>query len=151
MNAINLLVIVSLFLSVSSCADPTATDSSAPATPEAAIRASMEKQESAWNNGDIYAFMETYWHHDSLLFVGSKGPVFGWQNTLDRYTNTYPDTAAMGKLHFDILQVKQLSPTHCFVLGKWQLTRTVGNASGHFTLLFEKIEGEWVIVADHSS
>ncbi len=120
-------------------------------TPASAIRASMKKQEQAWNAGDIHTFMETYWHHDSLLFVGSNGPVYGWQNTLDRYLTSYPDTAAMGKLHFDILQIKPLAEKHCFVLGKWQLTRSIGDISGHFTLVFELIDGQWLIISDHSS
>ncbi|MBK1441516.1 nuclear transport factor 2 family protein [Parapedobacter sp. ISTM3] len=147
-KTINLLAIA-LFFSVVSCRNPAHTGSSA--GPEAAILAAMKKQENAWNAGDIHTFMETYWRHDSLMFVGSQGPVFGWQPTLDRYLKTYPDTAAMGKLHFDRLRIKQLSPTHCFVLGRWHLARTIGDASGYFTLLFEQIEGEWVIVADHSS
>ena len=120
-------------------------------TPESVILASMEKQEQAWNTGDIHTFMETYWNHDSLLFVGGAGPVYGWQNTLDRYLKTYPDTVAMGKLHFDILQTRPLSDRHYFVLGKWHLTRSIGDASGHFTLIFEKIDDQWLIIADHSS
>ncbi len=120
-------------------------------TPESAILAAMEKQEQAWNAGDIHTFMETYWHHDSLLFVGNNGPVYGWQPTLERYLTSYPDTAAMGKLHFDILQIKPLADNHYFVLGKWHLTRSIGDLSGHFTLIFEQIDGEWLIIADHSS
>lgn len=118
---------------------------------QSAILTAMEKQERAWNAGDIPTFMETYWKNDSLVFVGSNGPVYGWQNTLDRYLSAYPDTNAMGKLHFDILQVKPLAKDHCFVLGKWHLRRQIGDLTGHFTLLFKEIDGEWLIVADHSS
>jgi len=134
-----------LYSLVSACSQGSNT------TAESAIFAVMQKQETAWNAGDIHTFMETYWHHDSLLFVGSAGPVYGWQNTLDRYLKTYPDTVAMGKLKFNIIQVNRLSSNHYFVLGNWQLTRTIGDASGHFTLLFEKIDNKWLIVADHSS
>jgi hypothetical protein len=47
--------------------------------------------------------------------------------------------------------VKPLATDTWFVLGKWALTRSIGNISGHYTLLFKKIKGEWVIVVDHSS
>ena len=57
----------------------------------------------------------------------------------------------MGQLQFNILQVKSLGEGHYFVLGKWMLKRTIGDLSGHYTLLFKKIKGEWVIIADHSS
>jgi len=118
---------------------------------ELAIRAVMDEQIKTWNSGNIDAFMQTYWKSDSLLFVGSKGPTYGWQNTLDGYKKRYPDTATMGKLDFEILQIKLLSPEYSFVLGKWYLKRTIGDAGGHFTLLFRKINDKWLIVVDHTS
>ena len=118
---------------------------------ETAIRTVMDKQVTEWNNGNIDGFMQTYWHSDSLLFVGSSGPSYGWQNALEHYKKSYPNAAAMGKLDFVILNVKTLSKEYSFVLGKWHLTRTIGDTGGAFTLLFKKIKGEWFIVADHSS
>ncbi len=118
---------------------------------ETAIREAMHRQETAWNNGDIPGFMQTYWHSDSLLFVGSNGPLYGWQNTLERYKKNYPDTATMGKLNFTIVEIKQLCSDHYTVLGKWQLVRTSGNIGGYFTLLFRLIHGQWFIIADHTS
>lgn len=108
-------------------------------------------QKNAWNNGDLNRFMETYWHNDSLMFIGKSGVTYGWQNTLNNYKRGYPDTAAMGKLDFDILHVKRLSVLYFSVVGKWQLTRSIGNVGGHFTLLFKKIKNKWLIVSDHSS
>jgi len=118
---------------------------------EIAIREVMDKQVSAWNSGDIDAFMTTYWKNDSLLFIGSKGPIYGWQTTLESYKKSYPDTVVMGKLNFEILRVQFLSYNYSFVLGKWHLTRSVGDTGGYFTLLFRKIKKQWVIVADHTS
>lgn len=118
---------------------------------EQAIREVMSKQVNAWNSGDIDAFMTTYWKNDSLLFVGSKGPIYGWQTTLDSYKKSYPDTVAMGKLNFEILRIQFLSYNYSFVLGKWHLTRSLGDTGGYFTLLFRKIKKQWVIVADHTS
>jgi ketosteroid isomerase-like protein len=95
--------------------------------------------------------MKGYWNNDSLLFVGKNGPTYGYNTTLQNYQKSYPDTANMGKLAFTVLQVTPLSADTWFVLGKWQLTRSVGNISGHYTLLFRKIRGQWLIIADHSS
>ena len=95
--------------------------------------------------------MDTYWKSDSLLFIGSSGVNRGWQNTLNNYKRGYPDTIAMGKLAFDIIMVKKLSSKYYYVVGKWMLTRSIGNLSGHYDLLFRKIKGKWYIVADHSS
>ncbi len=115
------------------------------------IRDIMAAQELAWNRGDLEAFMEGYWRSDSLRFIGSSGLTYGWQQTLDNYKKGYPDSDAMGKLKFTILSVEQLSKRSAFVIGKWRLARKAGDLSGHYTLLWKKIKGKWVIVADHSS
>jgi ketosteroid isomerase-like protein len=115
------------------------------------IKAVLARQQAAWNSGNIDQFMVGYWPSDSLMFIGKNGIKFGYQVTLDNYKKGYPDTAAMGKLQFTLLQLKPLSPQYYFVVGKWHLTRSIGNIEGHFTLLFRKIKGRWVVVADHSS
>ena len=48
-----------------------------------AIRQVLQRQEDAWNRGDIPAFMEGYWKSDSLVFTGASGPTRGWQATLE--------------------------------------------------------------------
>jgi ketosteroid isomerase-like protein len=118
---------------------------------EKEIRRLLSVQTESWNRGDIEGFMQTYWKSDSLMFIGKSGVTRGWQPTLDNYKKGYPDTAAMGKLAFDILSVQQLSPESFFVVGKWMLKRTIGDLNGHYTLLLRKLKGRWVIVADHSS
>ena len=120
-------------------------------TAETAIRKLMATQEAAWNEGNIPGFMEGYWKNDSLLFVGKSGPNYGWQQTLDNYKKNYPDTATMGRLQFDLLQIKPLGSDYYFVLGKWLLKRMKGDVGGTFTLLFRKFKNGWKIVADHSS
>jgi ketosteroid isomerase-like protein len=118
---------------------------------ETAIRNSMNEQLAAWNNGNLDRFMQTYWQSDSLMFIGKSGITYGWKKTLDNYKKGYPDTATMGKLDFTILEVKRLSVLYFFVVGKWHLTRSVGDVGGHFTLLFKQVKNKWVIIADHSS
>jgi len=118
---------------------------------EQEIRALLDRQTRDWNRGDVESFMIGYWENDSLMFVGKSGVTYGWTHTLNNYKKGYPDTAAMGKLSFDIIKVKRLSKKYYFVVGKWFLKRSIGDVSGHYNLLFEKINGHWVIVADHSS
>lgn len=127
------------------------TSVSAQSKDEITIRTLIEEQRLAWNTGDKEKFMQPYWQSDSLMFIGKSGVTYGWQNTLENYKKGYPDTAAMGKLKFDLLEVKRLSVMYFFVVGKWHLTRSIGDVGGHFTLLFKKVKNKWVIVADHSS
>jgi uncharacterized protein (TIGR02246 family) len=118
---------------------------------ETEVRSVLAKQNAAWNRGDVDAFMVGYWENDSLMFIGKSGVTYGYKNTLANYKRNYPDTTTMGKLTFTLIQVKQLSPEYFHVTGKYYLTRTIGDASGHFTLMFRKINGKWVIISDHSS
>ncbi len=118
---------------------------------ESAIKQILAKQTEAWNKGDINAFMQTYWKSDSLVFVGKNGVTYGWQNTLDNYRKGYPDKTAMGQLEFTIIRIESLSDKVYNVIGKWHLTRTIGNLQGHYTLVIRKINGKWLIVQDHSS
>ena len=118
---------------------------------EAAVRKILNNQDAAWNRGDLEGFMEGYWKSDSLMFIGKSGITYGWEQTLNNYKKGYPDTAAMGKLDFEYIEIKQLSVNYFFVVGKWHLTRSIGDVGGHFTLVFKKIKNKWVIVVDHSS
>lgn len=115
------------------------------------IMAMMDRQSECWNRGDLDCFMEGYWKSDSLKFIGKSGVTYGWNATLDRYKTNYPDKAAMGHLRFDILHLDDISPDSKFMVGKWFLKREDGDIGGHFTLLWRKVGGQWVIVADHSS
>ncbi len=118
----------------------------------ALIRRAMNAQLTAWNNGDIDSFMQTYWKSDSLMFIGSSAPTYGWQTTLEHYKKSYPDTATMGKLSFNLIQLRKLSDEYYFVIGGWHLKRnSMKDVGGYFTLLFRKINGEWKIVVDHTS
>jgi ketosteroid isomerase-like protein len=126
----------------------------APPTPRQAIAQVLTTQTAAWNRGDIPGFMAGYWHSDSLVFIGKSGATYGWQPTLNNYKKNYPDAAQMGKLDFSQLRITPLSPEVAQVVGHWHLARpgaTTGDLQGQFLLIFRKLKGQWVIVADHSS
>lgn len=118
---------------------------------EQKIRSILDEQTQSWNKGKIREFMKGYWNNDSLMFIGKSGVTYGFENTLNNYIRGYPDTARMGQLEFNIIRVDKISHDAYFVVGKWMLKRSVGDLNGHYTLLFRRIKGEWVIVADHSS
>lgn len=116
-----------------------------------AIRKLLFMQVQEWNKGNIEGYMKGYWESDSLLFIGSKGPRYGYTATLTRYKEAYPDADHMGKLTSTIVSMDKLSDSYYFIVGKWALARKAGNVSGSYTLLLRRIKGQWVIVCDHSS
>lgn len=115
------------------------------------ISSLLDKQVEAWNEGDLEKFMETYWKSEELSFVGSRGPTYGWQATLDNYKKGYPDKAAMGKLKFTILKISKIDKKTVLVIGRFDLAREMGDLSGHYTLVVQKFGKDWLIISDHSS
>ena len=111
----------------------------------------LADQAAAWNRGDIDAFMEGYAKTPSLRFASGGGVTYGWQQTLDRYKQRYPDRAAMGTLTFSDLDVTPLPPDAALVFGRWRLQTEKGAPDGLFTLLFRRTGDGWRIVADHTS
>lgn len=115
------------------------------------VRKTLMSQQAAWNQGNIDLFMEGYWKDAQLSFIGSKGVTRGWNQTLANYKESYPDKSAMGILTFDVLELKSLGPSACYMIGKYTLEREKDSPSGYFNLLWEKKDGKWVIVSDHTS
>ena len=115
------------------------------------IRQKLFNQAKCWNSGNLDCFMKDYWQNDSLMYIGKNGITYGWQQTLDNYKVRYPTKKEMGNLTFEIITLKSISPNHYYMVGKWHLMREIGDIGGHFSLIWERINGEWVIVSDHSS
>lgn len=111
----------------------------------------LERQETAWNAGDIHGFMAGYWRSEALRFASGGTVTTGWEATLQRYLERYDSQAAMGELDFTGVDVQQLSGDSAIAFGRWQLFRETDAPAGLFTLIFRRIEGEWVIVHDHTS
>ena len=136
------------------------------ATVETAVRNVLARQQAAWNAGDVDAFMRGYWNSEELSFSSGGTTTRGWQATLDGYHTRYPSLAAMGQLTFGELEVTPLGDDAALVLGQWSLARapnddaanedsasgeTLEDVGGNFTLVFRRIDGQWVIVHDHTS
>ena len=118
-------------------------------TPELEIRDLLSEQATAWNKGDIPAFMEGYHKSADLHFLGKSGLTEGWSETLERYERGYPDQSHMGQLSFDIKRVTGRTDDIYTVIGKFTLKRTeMEDASGFFLLVVQKFDDQWKVVAD---
>jgi len=118
---------------------------------EKAVVQLLEQQAADWNRGDIEAFMEGYLKSEELVFIGSRGPTYGWDQTLENYKKGYPDKKAMGSLRFELHRVTQQSNKVVSVVGKFILDREDETLDGHFLLLVKKVKGRWYVAADHTS
>jgi len=140
-----------VFLLLAASCSQLSKHSEDPKSEEEAIRNVLDAEQIAWNNGDLEAFMKGYWKSDSLEFISFRGISRGWEATLAGYKKGYPDRAAMGTLSYEILKITQLAPLNYVVSAKFHLTRSSGDLDGIITLIFQRIEGRWVAVYDHTS
>jgi ketosteroid isomerase-like protein len=114
----------------------------------ASVRAVLEAQQAAWNRGDIDNFMDGYDRAETTTFVSGDELFQGWQKVLERYKQRYKSREEMGTLTFSDLAVKPISADYALADGRWQLTRANDKPNGRFTLLFQRIQGNWRIIHD---
>lgn len=131
--------------------DRRAVTSEEAAAIEADIRALLERQSGAWNEGDLVRFVADYLDSPRMRFVSGGSVRYGASDVLDRYRRNYPDRAAMGMLTFTDLDVRVLSDEFVFVFGRYNLERENDAPTGLFTLLFERTTDGWKISHDHTS
>lgn len=123
------------------------------AAPESAIRATLDAQAAAWNQGSIEGFMDGYVRGEVLRFASGGTIQRGWQATLERYQKRYATRQQMGQLTFSDLEIKPLSGEFAEVFGRYRLKReqNIGDATGLFTLLMQKSDDRWLVLHDHTS
>jgi len=123
------------------------------ASPEQKIHKVLDDQVTAWNRGDIPAFMDGYDKSESTTFV-STTVTKGHAQVLAGYLKRYPTPEKMGTLRFTDLEIQVLGSGYASVLGRFHLERSKeagGEAAGIFTLLFHKTANGWKVILDHTS
>lgn len=118
------------------------------------IRQVLQRQQDAWNRGDLKAFMQAYENAESTMFVGAAGVTRGYDPVLKNYVKRYPTRDAMGTLTYSNIEVHLMGNDHAWVLGRFHLKRTAaggGDKSGIYTLVFKRTTTGWKVVLDHTS
>ena len=127
---------------------------------KAAIRSVIDAQVTAWNQGDIPAFMASYEDSPETTFVGTASVNKGFQPILERYKKGYATKDQMGTLTFKDLDIRLLPSSsgvteYAVVTGRFHLDRSAkGTATkddGIFSLVWHKSAGGWKIVLDHTA
>ena len=120
---------------------------------ESAMKKVLADQVAAWNRGDIDSFMGGYKDSPETTFIG-KTVRHGWQQVRERYKTSYATKEAMGTLEFSDLKIRMLGSEYAVATGQYHLTRTAaggGDATGVFSLVWEKSSKGWKIILDHTS
>jgi beta-aspartyl-peptidase (threonine type) len=116
------------------------------------IKALLDAQVKAWNDGDLEGFMAGYWNSPDLTFFSGSDITTGWQPTLDRYRKRYQSEGReMGNLTFSDLQISAATSEMAWVRGRWRVVTSKETLGGLFTLILKKRPEGWRIVHDHTS
>ncbi len=117
-----------------------------------AIERLLADQQAAWNRGDLDAFLAGYERSDQLIFTSGAKIRRGFSETEQKYRERYgSSTQTMGKLEFELLEIRGIGPDAALVLGRYTLRDTPEAGSGIFSLVFERQADGWKIVHDHTS
>ena len=117
------------------------------------IDVAISEMLALWQIGDAEK-MHKYYADDVLVVSGTwEPPIYTWANYLPAYKIQH---ARMGPIRFDrsntAIKVKENSAWATY---QWELSGTVDGAKmsarGNTTLVFEKREGVWLIVLNHTS
>jgi uncharacterized protein (TIGR02246 family) len=117
-----------------------------------ALAALLERQQQAWNRGDLAGYMDGYARTSALVFTSGGKIRRGWDETLAAYRKRYGgDRAGMGRLVLEPLEVQPIGGDGAVVLGRWRLTETPQAGGGVFSVVAERRSEGWRIVHDHTS
>ncbi len=117
-----------------------------------AIQSNFDQQEDCWNKGDLDCYVTAYYPSGQVQTISRAGVTKGYDNILASYRQYYSKDK-MGTLAFDKLTFKMLNQQYVYVVGRFNLSfEDAGQKrQGWFSVLMEKIDGNWYMVSDHSS
>ena len=115
------------------------------------IRALFESACAAWNRGNIDGYLADYWHSDKVRWVSEGIVRYGFEVIAAAFKVRFDALDNMGRLEVSNLEVELLGKSDALVFGVWTQTMHTARRHGVFTVHSKKIDGEWLIVSDHSS
>ena len=115
------------------------------------IRALFESSCEAWNRGDSDGYLAAYWNSDKVRWVSEGTVRNGFEAIAAGFKARFDSSDNMGRLEVADLDIQLLSENDALVFGTWILATAAARHHGVFTVHVKKIDGEWLIVSDHSS
>ena len=118
---------------------------------EAEIRRKLGSTADAWNRADLAGHVAPY--ADSAAFMTGRGPMIGREKIESSLRRGFwRDGKPVQTLRYEHVSVRALGRNHALVTGRFVLTGGGrDDASGWFTLVWERGPQGWQEIHDHSS
>lgn len=116
---------------------------------EKKIEQVLMSQMRAWNQGDLYGFMDAYWSDEALTISSGGDVTLGWGATYANYRQKYPE-GKMGTIEFKDLKTEMVGKESAIVTGRFDHQLADREVNGNFSLVLKIIDRKWKIVNDHT-
>jgi len=136
----------------------TALQAQVPATPAATQRAEIQQAVRAYieahNRSDAATIADMYSRQPGVTSVGDGQIMRGWDRIREAFDQLV-GTAGKFKIDIGSIDVVPLGPGYALALTSYSLSLGTGAETtqqrGAMTLVFQKQEGEWKVIHDHTS
>ncbi len=123
-----------------------------PADPTATVQQLLESSADAWNRGDLEGFVGDYARDSGTTFMAGGTVQYGFDWIYGNYSGWWDLGDERDSLRFESVAARALGSDHILATARFVLFRGDSvTASGPFTLVWRRIEGEWKIIHDHTS
>ena len=116
------------------------------------VKQALYGQVVAWNKGELEKAMSYYWNSPDMLWISRNGTETGWQEVHDMFQKDFTDRSKMGEYTYEPLHIEQVGPETVYYVYRWKIDlqgkKLMGGVSSQ---LWKKIDGRWVITAEHAS
>lgn len=116
------------------------------------VKQALDEQVEAWNKGELEKAMSYYWESSDMLWISRNGTEQGWQEVLEMFQNDFTDRSKMGAYTYEPLHIEQIAPEAVYYVYRWKIDlqgkKLMGGISSQ---LWKKLNGRWVITAEHAS
>ncbi|HKK07331.1 MAG TPA: AtzH-like domain-containing protein [Gemmatimonadota bacterium] len=112
----------------------------------------LAESAAGWNRGDLGTFMAAYLDSPTTTYWGARDLLQGYEAIRRHYAPRFAPGAERDSLRFEDVRARRLGADYALATARWTLARGDSvTASGPFSLVLRRMEGDWKIIHDHSS
>jgi hypothetical protein len=116
------------------------------------VRAALDGQVQAWNNGNLEEAMSYYWDSPEMLWVSKSGIDTGYISVLEMFRKDFSDRSTMGIYSYVPLFIEEISPEAVYYVFEWKIELNGKQLMGCISSqLWKKVNDNWIIRAEHAS
>lgn len=116
------------------------------------VRKALDGQVQAWNEGKLEEAMTYYWESPEMLWISKNGIDKGYTSVLEMFRKDFSDRSKMGVYTYLPLFIEEVSTEAVYYVFRWKIElqgkQLMGGISSQ---LWKKLNGNWVITAEHAS